>query len=75
MDSDIHFPPTWTDLNVTNWGISIRYLARKKDRYAQHLEFREDIDAYSKKLAAILYNSPSPSNKIRNHAQAVSKEI
>uniref|UniRef100_A0A0E0FMC0 Uncharacterized protein n=1 Tax=Oryza nivara TaxID=4536 RepID=A0A0E0FMC0_ORYNI len=80
MDSDVHYP-TWTDFNVTNWDISIRYLARKKDRTSSGLfiikfiEYwnGEDIDEYRRKLAAILYNSPS--NKIQNHVQAISEEI
>ncbi|BAS72441.1 Os01g0519600 [Oryza sativa Japonica Group] len=80
MDSDVHYP-TWTDFNVTNWDISIRYLARKKDRTSSGLfiikfiEYwnGEDIDEYRRKIAAILYNSPS--NKIQNHVQAISEEI
>ncbi|KAF2950455.1 hypothetical protein DAI22_01g189100 [Oryza sativa Japonica Group] len=89
MDSDVHYP-TWTDFNVTNWDISIRYLARKKDRTSSGLFiikfieywngvcltktfFQEDIDEYRRKIAAILYNSPS--NKIQNHVQAISEEI
>nr|BAD45658.1 hypothetical protein [Oryza sativa Japonica Group] len=37
------------------------------------LGVQEDIDEYRRKLAAILYISPS--NKFRNHAQAISEEI